>query len=1143
MNKIKSKLSNFICQNEVFVYRAMIKSIFIAVFAGLCSYIILKNFTQPYYDSIASSLTLNGIYKNVDFYAYFIFAAVYFISFFRFCRKYKQLEQETVFEFKIKRRLIFIFAVCFIGLIFLKNNYFSSFHIAFFAYIAGLLAFMKYKKQSIQTLIKTGLLCFYIYMVLSGFLAVFVYYKPEFVAIWEKYYNLLFWLALGVFGFLIYIIITKFSRRTDGIIHFLSDISQILIPFILFSLINTIYYYQGTKVELVYFKNFQLLIKCIVFILVAINIVFVVVKRIKKIKKTDIQLPTIVCYAVVMFWNTQYNLLIDSDQFYTAQTAVLWNQIIELGQKWETELLSGFQGMGFFISALNKFLFGGTFSTYVQAENVLLILCVAVTSIFLYFLVEQKWLLLFYIPIIPLFTVNELFLIAFTFIFLVHPNLLKSPIRWTYCYIAISLIHIWYQPVYGGVITIAMLPALFFFWRQAALSKQYDLKNKKDKLKLSIFAASVVLIAVICIPVIKNSIYFIFVYILQPIAANGIAFAQTAWSKPIYFTGFEWIDKLFFFIVTYGFGLLACALMLYVFMCCILKEPDEIKKKQGFILTVSTGIAYFLFMPFVLIRIDAGLPLIGSVSVIYFGCILLLLFYLYRNRIKNKNLLVIVILMNVFVACYVSYQPFLQLKEKASSVVYIPDDAIFSKPEETGLNNLGYAFVEDKQYIYEAMVINEMCKKLLTKEQMYYDFTDKSIYYWYADKKIPSVTVSNMLAATDKLQKKSLDKIKSMDIPLIYVYNPLRYTEVSESLRTYRIYRYFLEQDYRFVNYKGADFLVRNDIDLSPIKMDIEQPNFSELIEKNVLSFEGEQYGTKVFEAGIEAILAANNIKIENSISIMGEDPHIIFDVTSSVPLANLGLIEIDLKKLPPAKVTGQVFLATDKIAFNEENSIHFEINNNKIIIPVFMLEQFQIDGLLKNIRFDFDNIDIGTQIQFDKINLYSLSEQQKNEVQAMYTDLNSQLDYVKINDIFHQSNLQSLPFEWGYNWNKMKNRFEQTADFNMKETVQLNDSNKQQEISVSSLKGKESEFMILDVDMEHRQQSQLSVTINGIDEKGNIFSELFTCHAEKGKLLIPIGSAPICLKAKEISSVTLSNELPQTEIKINNITFYRLVD
>ena len=51
--------------------------------AMICYY-LFYNGIQPYHDIVVGNITMPGIFKNVDFYAYYTFTIVYFISFFWF---------------------------------------------------------------------------------------------------------------------------------------------------------------------------------------------------------------------------------------------------------------------------------------------------------------------------------------------------------------------------------------------------------------------------------------------------------------------------------------------------------------------------------------------------------------------------------------------------------------------------------------------------------------------------------------------------------------------------------------------------------------------------------------------------------------------------------------------------------------------------------------------------------------------------------------------------------------------------------------------------------------------------------------------------------------------------------------------------
>ncbi len=1149
IKKIQNQVTSFLPKNSRVALKSAAISFGLALIGSLICYFIFRNGIQPYHDIVVGNITLPGIFKNIDFYTYFTFIFVYIIAFLILIRTNNKRHMDNYY-FKNKFGLFHIVLGIIPVFIFmaLKMGVFPIFNLCFYLFLFLIALYLSKSKLDSENIEKIITSLFFTYLSSSGVLAAAGYFSPSLADRGTKYFVPALWVILCMEGFVIYLICTSAKINKNRVIDLFSIVTQILVPLCMFSLINTRYIYKGNGYKPVQYDNFIKLVITSIILLMVINIVTLAISLIKKRRIQSVYISSIISFVSVCFWNTGYNLLINTDQFHTGETAVVYQQIVHLGQKWGTEFVSVLQGLGFSLSGLNELVFGGTYATYVQAQNLLLVLSAVLTVILLYPVIEHKWLILLIAPVMPLFYMNRIFLIAPVFLLLLNPKIIKNPIKWSYCYILTCILHVLYQPTYGGAVAASLIPALLLIWYKELKNKSiYNLKSFSDRIKIGIFLLSVLAIGLLCLPMILNAMHFLRMNGYETMIANGLSVIQTLKYTPNYLTGYTLLDMVIQFIFKFGSGLAAVIIMIYMLLTYVIKQKDHVKMIQGFIMTISAGIAFFLMLPAVFTRIDPGTSRIGGLGFIYFGFFIPILIYLYRKDVKNKKIAGVICGLCLCTGFYVTFPPYLQIHEKANSIVNVPDDAAYAKPEETGLKNLGYAFVQNEQYLHESMVINEVCNYLLKGNQTYYDFTDKSIYYLLTNRKVPGLYVSSMVAANETLQNESIERLKNNDIPLIFINQPLRYMGVSESLRSYRIYRYFVEQDYKFITYKNCNFLVRKDIDLTPIQKDIELVDLSSRIGLYDDQIDESTYSsTNLQELSEKNISINNSIKVENDkMLITGVDPYLVFAANGQVDFNKIQLVEINLKNRPSVGMTGQLFVQTEKVGHNENNSIHFDMKTKRILIPLYKYEQFKLDSKLINLRLDFDNVPNNTDVSVDNIKLYSLTDTQKEELTQQYAKIARNETDNRLDDAFHQMYLMQLPYQWGHSFKLMQDRFlpRETAESNRKD-IEVNNSQVNVHFDMKQvIPGSKGEFLRLKLNYSDNKKRNAVLVVKGIDENGNSLSEEFQFTTASDNLLIPVGSSPNCLQAKEITGfdLYLIPDIASYDVKIEDAQMYQL--
>lgn len=1143
MDNIRKYLKKFLPQSDLFAAISLIFATFIGSVISILYFLTHYKGKQIYKDVITGNITFGQItfgtiYKDVDFNTWYVCFATIILMFLltNFFLNHVQKAKNQDISKGTENLNSFLLVPIFLIAYFLFQNYSNLFVLII---ILMFLIGSKIRHHETLNIYLEKILCslVFVYLSLCGLIALV---SADLASQIIRFLPIIIvFLFLGIYQLIIIYCNWKGKKQTEYFINNLIVILQIFIPFCILGLINITYIYQGQKVNPPYLNLFNNIIWIVTICLIIGH--FISSARALKIGKVpSINLTTLISFAIITKWDVFYNLLVNSEQFHTGETAIVWNQIMQFGQKWNVEFISVLQGLGLIVSGINEIIFGGTFASYEQASSVWLMVAVIASVVALYFIVEDKWLIMLYIPLMPLFFMNRTYFIFAVFILLLNPTLIKSPIKWTYLYTFTCVFHVWYQPTYGGVVAASMLIPLVLIWYYALKNKVISIKTKKEKIKYAIFFLSIIGIAIAYIPMLIEAFNFLKSNGEETRIVNGIAAIQTITTVSNPFTGINIIDWVFEFCIKYAAGMFVCVFLFFCLYVYVQKENNQIKKIQGYILTVAGLLSFILILPASFTRIDAGISRIGTMTGVYLCGLVPIFLYIYKDRI-NLRLLGFVFVITVSATVYFSYQPYFTTHERVRATVIIPDSYIYISPEKTGLDKLGYAFVDNSKYVDEARAIKELCDKLLTKEQTYYDFTDKSIYYLYAERKVPGLYVSSMVAANETLQKQVITELKNKDVPVVYVNDPLSYIGRSQALRSYRIYKYFIAQDYKLIRFMNNNFLIRKDINLSPIKKDMQLPQATELL--GSIDIDIAQHGELLQELSIKDNTATHSISVvEDNIKISGEDPYIVFNTNGTFNSSDISILEIELINNTFIGQSAQVFIATDTVGHNETNSIHFLFTGIKTIVPIFYSDALNVNSILRNIRIDFDGFSQDDLIAIKSIRLYTLDD--TIEFEQMRAENSDHASLRALDKIFYLSNLDYLPSEWGRNWDEMSQRFQYNEilqDKGLPITLLRGDSITL-ECSLDS-KGKDAEFLHLNLEGVPVNGCKMSVEVQGVNEFGGAFKKVFTFYVDSEDVLVPLSISPELFRANMINTLKITSETEDSEILLNTANFCNLTD
>ncbi|MEA5003664.1 MAG: hypothetical protein VB081_09210 [Christensenella sp.] len=1113
----------------------------IAVISAVFYYISVLDHKMIYTD-IVMDYPIYGQYKNADYETIAVFFVVFLIVYLvtSWLLNRKQIPSvRPLGKSSNGASVWFTVALIILAICLLKNYYFTTVSftidvilILFFVILAIYLLYYRVEKRIIiQTLIG----CYVGNLSFAGLMAFASHFSVKLTAFAEQnivYYYITYIVLCGI------VAIAVKARSGEGRKRFsdkLSLLTQFFAPAALLILITHRYFLDGEIFAQPYFSKFKTLVLLVILVLLAVNLVTLIKYAKRKINTIKpLWITTLIVLTVVVLWNTP-SLVINPDGFHTGETEIVWQQIMEFGQAWNTEFVSVLQGLGMMTSGINALLFGGTFATYVFANYTLYIVVAVITMVLLYHIVPQKWLLIIFLIFVPqLLIINRLYFILPSLLILALPYLTKRPIIWSYVYIGLCLFNLWYQPTYGGAIMVGVLPVwIYMLIRARKQGKLFGATAPKQKRNTILFLVSIAGILIVCLPYLLSTLHFISSNGTDTVITNGTAFEQT-WMNFAAgaYGGTPLAAFLEIFVKSFG-GLLACAFLLFMLVRYVLKEKGHTLRVQGLLLTLSAVLIFLIAIPAVYTRIDAnGISRVGCMVYIFVIAILPLLCVLYWNRIQHKRIL-LVFLAALTLLPVVNTNPgyFSYVQKAVDTTQMTSEEVAYHDPEVTGIEGLGYTLVPKDgsadNYMEEITALTELLDKLeITDEQSYYDTTNENIYYKLSGKKVPGLYAAGLVVPNSALQKDVIERLQQSDVPVYFFGQKPEFTPIS--IRAYRVYRYLLESGYELVKYKGSYFLVRGDIDLSPLQtQSIFRSENQTDSAMNALD--------KVEKRALTQPESINDLRLENgNYVIEGEDPFLVFDVSDQSIVTDAPLVLA--QGLGDEKEGNiQIFFESETVQANEENAKTYAVTGKEVLLPA----KAGIEGeQIQKLRIDFDGFQQGDAIPEDGMILYQPDE----ETFRMFDGNASSALYEEFDQRYCWSDLMYLPQEWGRNFEKMTERFRETTgmDCVYDDVTGVNSLTPK-----DSVAGKNAEFLLVDAGNEIISTVNATVKVYGIDRYGNDFIQEFQLATQENKLLIPIGTSARCLLADQIENVEIRFTDAQggaAGIAVKEAEFYELV-
>lgn len=287
-------------------------------------------------------------------------------------------------------------------------------------------------------------------------------------------------------------------------------------------------------------------------------------------------------------------------------------------------------------------------------------------------------------------------------------------------------------------------------------------------------------------------------------------------------------------------------------------------------------------------------------------------------------------------------------------------DNIISKDyiliNESEIPNLGNGFIDKSRY--QDLKDEYSLISMLSSDETFLvidEYVTQSARYSIFDKLVPTLSHSILNISSLKLQSEELIKVKKSNVKIIRVSNGVR--------RYHLFFNYLASLDFKFISFKGKDYLVAPEI-LESIK---------NKLEFNVNGSFVEKYSTKYFgllpikwgTALKSQMFALKRVNINYSISpinssgntINSRYPLAVYNVNNQLQSSSVDLINLNFSIEKGLICNAQLFW-DDGYGFNEAKSLNFKIGNGNNVIPLHMNFNWRNSGKILKLRFDFEQCD-----------------------------------------------------------------------------------------------------------------------------------------------------------------------------------------
>jgi hypothetical protein len=990
-------------KNDKSLFLSTLVSMILGLVTVFIIYKFFNNGEQIYHDIVVGNITWEDVYKDIDYkaiYGYFVAFFISLIGSFQVFNRFNYRTDSNCQHYNsIFLMLVSLFFYC-LMIWFVRGGVpKTELFLSSFISLVGLFfisntnewngkkdeTLNKEMKQKFTMILLSCLFLYFSYIGAVTF-AAFIFPNKMYVNLLEM--KLVTNLVIYTIIFLLVILVYYIKRISLFLIGKILLASQITLPLLQLIMLKN-QYVQDNKIITPF--EFPFLTKTLILTSVVGSIIYAIYKLFYS-KQGNVSnyiiITTIISISTFVAYNKPVYSTFVKDDFHLGELLIPWQQIVGFNQVLFHEFVSIQGVMGLMLGWINEFLLDGSYASFMYSFTYLDVFFTVIISLIVFRLAGVRGL------IIILFGLNimDRYLLAIaTLLLLADYKLWRKPFYWLILWNILSLLNVLYIPAIGAAQVIATLPFAIFACYRFVAEKSINFKTKLSSF-LGLLTFDIVL-AILLFPTIMGVIKFI----LDNGATNTVGYGKTLFNNlksPSWFSSpeYQFLHEIIWNTLRVGGWIFGVSIILYY----AIKQIRITKGKEFLLqhsytsiyLPVTSVIFILLLIPYSMGRIDQGVSRTGSVTLLVLGTLLPLLLVIRFNkekaRLRNSILLGVIL----GYSSAVSYQDMGLFYNKAIDPIVVPSDEKLFNGKDYDLNHLGTIYSKESR-IEELKNLQTILGEFLEQSETYYDFTNRSSLYYLLDKKVPVPYSADYVAMNYNQQSKIITILNDNPPPLVFLGPNIRHDGGPASLRSYRVYRFFINEGYKYYEESGLSFLVRSD-------------RFNKLIESNEQTdlFE-KQKKREIFHVkdlksipvawgrnfkNLESrfqkgdikldLLKVNQIKneIDSFIITNSQDPYIVWNIEGTVDGSSYDYLKVNITTngSEKEKLRGQIFWATNNRDFDEDFSFKFNITREALLIPMGSHPDWLKEEISK-IRIDFDESEIGSEVRIGKIEFLKL--------------------------------------------------------------------------------------------------------------------------------------------------------------------------
>lgn len=524
-------------------------------------------------------------------------------------------------------------------------------------------------------------------------------------------------------------------------------------------------------------------------------------------RKGGVSVLTVATVAAYLAWMPAPASFADLfDDLHGGELLLAWQQIVELKRAIFSEFVptQGFLGLSY--GFLNKVLTGGTAAAFPLAHGFLRSLAAAATAILAFSAVGPVAAL----ALTPLFVIfsDRFFLTPVVALTLMNRRLGANPILWLSAYVVLSAIHYLWNVATGLALAAGFVPLALSQLARLRQSAQRREAATKPALAAAVGAG---LFVVLVLPLAFSQLGFIRDNSAEYALSHGVAF----WHQ--FISSLRKDPSLSRILINMRwetfrtFSIFPALFVLLYMVAADLVTRGWRLSERGCLAAAALIFSLFMF-PYAFGRIDTmQLSRVGALSFLVLGIFLPLCAAWDGGfaRLRPSALF----FLGVAVAPPLAFNGnhvWTALPASAVQEAKPTADAVFADGAVLGLPGLGAGYFP-KARLEKWQSFEAIARAHAGPGEGVFDLTNQQALYFYAKRLVPCPYASDLHAGNERIQSLMVSCLEANPPALAFIGPALRWGCGPASIRSYRIYRWFLDRGYVAAESQGWSYLLHPD--------------------------------------------------------------------------------------------------------------------------------------------------------------------------------------------------------------------------------------------------------------------------------------------------------------------------------------------